>query len=155
MTKNNTSVFSLLMFHETRATNTKKYFRVLICDIYTIIDNCFCIGYLACQSKQLSSIYVDYKYLEKYFNRILGIGIPDLLLKLLSCHGFSNNRKSIVVLNCPKRMLEYYFSKWFDILECNSNHLKKIPTLVKQRIHAEETHHSDYVMTFISTIPSI
>ena len=97
MNKNNTSVFSLLMFHETRATYPKKYFRVLICDIYTIIDNCFCIGYLACQSKQLSSIYVDYKYLEKHFNIILGTGIPDLLTNLFLYHGFSKNIKYIVI----------------------------------------------------------
>ena len=37
--KNNTSVLSLIMFRETRADNTKKYFRVLSCVIYTIIKN--------------------------------------------------------------------------------------------------------------------
>ena len=33
--------------------------------------------------------------------------------------------------------------------------MKKIPDLVKQRIHAEETHDSEYVMIFNTTIPSI
>ena len=51
--------------------------------------------------------------------------------------------------------MEYYFSKGFGILECSSNILKKIPNLVKQRIHVEEAHNSDYVMTGITTIPSI
>ena len=44
---NNRSVLALLMFHETRAINPEKYFRVLSCVIYTIIDNYIYIDYLA------------------------------------------------------------------------------------------------------------
>ena len=51
-------------------------------------------------------------------------------------------------------MLEYYVSKWFAILECDTNNLEKLPNEVKQIIHAEETDNSDYVMTCINTIPS-
>ena len=50
-------------------------------------------------------------------------------------------------------MLEYYFPKRFGILECNFNDVEKTPNKVKQRIHAEETANSDYVMTCINTIP--
>ena len=91
---------------------------------------------------------------EKKINRILGIGIPDLLMNLLLCHGFLKNMNSVVILKCPKRMLEYYFSKVFSILEYNTNNLAKLPNEVKQIIHAEETDNSDYVMTCINTIPS-
>ena len=87
--------------------------------------------------------------MEKDFNRILGIGISDMLMKLLPCHGFSKNIKYIVILKCPKRMLEYYFLKVFGILECNSNNLKNL-NLVKQRIHSEEKNNSDYVMTCVA-----
>ena len=51
--------------------------------------------------------------------------------------------------------MEYYFSKGFGILERNSTHFKKIPNLAKQRIHAEETHDSDYFMTCNTTISYI
>ena len=91
----------------------------------------------------------------KYFNRLLGIGITYLLMNLLSCHGLTKNIKYIVILKCPKMMLEYYFSKGFGILEYNSNNLKKIPNIVKQRIHVEETHNLEYVMTCITTITYI
>ena len=37
------------MFDETRVDNPKKYFRVLSCVIYNIINNYICINYLACQ----------------------------------------------------------------------------------------------------------
>ena len=132
--------------------NPKKYCRLFSCVIYTIVDHYFCIYYLACQPKQLSQIYVDSKYVEKCFNRMLGIEIPYLLMKLFSCHGFSSIVKSIVILNFPKRMLEYYFPKVFGILEYNLNNLEKLPNELKQTIHAEETDNSDYVVTFINTI---
>ena len=73
----------------------------------------------------------------KYFNRIMGIGISYLLMKLLLCNGFSKNVESIVILKFPKRMLEYYFSKVFGTLECNFNHLAKLLNEVKQIIHVE------------------
>ena len=56
--------------------------------------------------KKLSQISVDSKYVEKDFDRILGIRIPYLLLKVLACHGFLKNINKIVILKFLKRMLE-------------------------------------------------
>ena len=86
--------------------------------------------------------------------KVLGIGIPYLLMSLMSCHVFLKNIKSAVILKWFKRMLEYYFSKGFTILECNYNDLEKFPNFVKQITHAEETNNSDKVMTCINTITS-
>ena len=77
------------------------------------------------------------KHIDKSFDRILGIGIPYLLMNLMSFHGFLRNINSVVILKCLKRMLEYYFSKEFNILECYVNNLEKLPHEVKQRTHAE------------------
>ena len=129
---------------------------MLTCVIYITIKNYVCIDYLVCQSKQWSEITVgskeDYKHGDKGFNIILGIGIPDLLMNLMSCHGFLKNVNYVVILNFPKRMLEYYFSKGFTILEWNDNNLEKLPNDVKQRIHAEKTDNWDKFMTSINTI---
>ena len=95
-----------------------------------------------------------YKYGDKKINIVLGIGIPDFLMNLISCRGFLNNINYVVVLKCPKSMLGYYFSKGFNILECNVNNLEKLLNDVKQRINAEETDNSDKFMTCINTIPS-
>ena len=46
------------------------------------------------------------KYGDKRFDRILGIGIPYLLMNLISCRGFLNNINYAVILNFPKGMLE-------------------------------------------------
>ena len=70
----------------------------------------------------------------KIFDKILGIGIPYLLMNLISCYEFLRNINSVVILKCPKIMLEYYFSKGFNILECNVNNLAKIPNEVKLRL---------------------
>ena len=59
------------------------------------------------------------------------------------------------MIKFPRRMLEFYFSKGFGILERNSNHLKKTPNLSKQIIQAEEAHDSEYVMTCNITVFSI
>ena len=60
----------------------------------------------------LSELPVDteggFNHGNKIYGKILGIGIPDLLMNLMSCHGFLKNKTSVVILKCPKRMLEYY-----------------------------------------------
>ena len=49
MTKNNTNVLELLIFHETRAKKPNKSFIMLSCVIYTITDNYVCIDDLSFQ----------------------------------------------------------------------------------------------------------
>ena len=57
------------------------------------------------------------------YNNLLGIGIPDLLLNVLSCRVFLKNNDSVVILKCPNRMSEYYFNKGFVELECDEDNL--------------------------------
>ena len=75
-------------------------------------------------------------------------------MNLMSCHRFLKNVNYVIILKCPKRMFEYYFSKGFTILECNDKNLAKLPNEVKQIIHAEETYNSYKFMTCINTITS-
>ena len=130
------------MFYETRK-NPKKFFKVLSCAIYTILSNYVCIDYLASELKTLSVLRVGsgggYKHEEKNYDTILEIGIPYLLMNLMFCHGFLKNKDPVVILKCPKRMLEYYFSKLFTYFDCSIINLGKLPTEVKRRTHAEDT----------------
>ena len=100
-------MLALVMFYDTRAENIS--YRVLSCVIYTIINHCVCIDYLSCQSKTLSEISVGSggisQHGDKRFGRILGIGIPDLLMNLMSCRGYLKNINYVVILKSPKRML--------------------------------------------------
>ena len=85
------------------------------CVTHTIIRNYVCIGYLASESRELRELPVvsvmGFKYEETNYDKILGIGISDLLMTLMSCHGFLKNKDTVVILKCPKRMFEYYLSK--------------------------------------------
>ena len=47
------------------------------------------------------------------YENLFGIGIPDIFMNMLSCQGFINNNKSIVILKFPNRMSQYYFNKGF------------------------------------------
>ena len=51
----------------------------------------------------------SYKHFNKSYDNILGIGILDLLMNLMSCRRFLKNKDSVVILKCPNRMFEYYF----------------------------------------------
>ena len=61
----------------------------------------------------------QYKHYDTDYDNVLGIGIPDILLIFLSCHGFSKNSESVVIIKCPHRMSEYYFNKGLFIFECD------------------------------------
>ena len=48
------------------------------------------------------------KHGGKSFDRILRIGIPYLLMKLMSCRGFLKNINSVVILKYTKGILEEF-----------------------------------------------
>ena len=96
--------------------------------IYTIIDKYVCIDYLCYDKSKWGYLNFGCTGTNKHsgleYENVLGIGIPDLLLNLLSCTGFLKNNDSVVILKYPNRMSEYYCNKWFVISECNEDHLK-------------------------------
>ena len=108
MIKKNTRVLALVIFYE----NRKK------------IGKYVCINSLGSEKSKSSDLHLGstgkYKQYDTNYDNVLGIGITDLLLKLLSCHGFSKNNESVVILKCPIRMSEYYFNKGFVIFECDN-----------------------------------
>ena len=95
----NTSLMALTTIYETFGIAIIKMYRVLSCVVYTIIDNYVCIDYLLCQSKTLCCISHNPTFKETSFNLLIGIGIPELLLNLVSCHRFMMKLNSTMVLN--------------------------------------------------------
>ena len=80
------------MIYQNNGEITKRLYRVLRCVVYSLIDNYFCIEYLLCQSKILIPISSNPPFEKTSFNILLDIGIPELLLNLLSCHGFTKKK---------------------------------------------------------------
>ena len=74
----------------------KIIFRVLVSVIYTIIDHLICLDYMYLIQDKLSKH--DKNFVKKYFNYFSGIGVPEILMNLVSCHGFEKNQQSTVIL---------------------------------------------------------
>ena len=91
--KKNACVIALVMFYQNRTTNPKKVFRVLIFVLYSVIDNYVCIDYLCCQSKTSGVISCDKIFVNTIYNELLGIGIPEVLINVISCHGLTKGKK--------------------------------------------------------------
>ena len=70
--------------------------------------------------------HIENQTWDQDYDNLFGIGIPDIFMNMLSCHGFINNNDSIVILKCPNQMSQYYFNKVFTELKCDEEHLKKI-----------------------------
>ena len=89
------------------------------------MSNYVCISYLGSEKSKLSYLRLGvsgrYKHLDKTFDNVLGFGIPDLLLNLLSCQSSLKNNESVVILKCPHSMFEYYFNRGFIIFNCDKS----------------------------------
>ena len=94
------------------------------------------------------------KHENKDYDNLFCIGIPYILLNMLSCQGFVNNNESIVILKCPNMMSQYYFYKGFIQLICDEDNLKTLPVRFKDSVGAELKVNSDLVMLCYTTITS-
>ena len=103
-------MLALVVFYELGNINPRKMFRVLSRVIFTNIDRYICIDYLVTEINKISELRLSCTLKTKHecmdYDNLFGIGIPDILLNILSCHGFLNNNESIVILKCHNRMSE-------------------------------------------------
>ena len=143
--KKNTSVMALIIIYENNEKKPKNIYRVLRCIVYTITDNYVCIDHLSCQSKNLSAISCDPKFKDTCFNILLGIGIPELLLNLVSCNTFTKKK-----INCdiklPKLSEWNYLTKRFSIIEQDKKLFILLPNYMKLWINLINKLDTDYVI---------
>ena len=111
---------SLIIFYDNTEVKPKKMYRVLSYVPYSLIENNICIEYLSCQSKTFCTISSNRIFKQTSFNILLGIGIPEQLLNLLSCHGFMHKSNTIVILNCRSHLV--------------NNHLENDSLLLKRTL---------------------
>ena len=120
--------------------------RVLSCVVYTIIEKYFCIDYLSYQSKTVSTTLWNPTFKDKSFKLLLGIGITELLLNLLSFHGFIKKPNPTVLLNFWTCLINNYLSKGFFIIEQNKNQVSFLPNAMKLRMNLIDQLAIDHVM---------
>ena len=106
--KDNAHIFSILIIYENRE---KIIFKVLSSVVYCIIEKYLCADYLCFQQAKLH--FVNKIFENKKINDISGIRIPELLMNIISCHGFVNDKKSTIIFSCCSKLVDYYVSKGF------------------------------------------
>ena len=87
------------------------------------------------------------------YNELLCIGILEVLINLISFHGFMKKNSTVVLLF--RTWLVEYFFKTFVILQYNSKQLSSVPNEGKQIILAANIHKSDFGMACYTSITSV
>ena len=119
---------------------------MLSCVDYSLIDNYVCIKYLLCQSKTLSFISSKPTFEQTSFNILPGIGIPELLLNLVYCHGLMKKPNSTVILNFQSCLINKYLAKGLYIIERETKQKNMLPNDVILRINMIYQMDIDFVM---------
>ena len=83
MKKDNTCVSAVLMLNENRNT---MIFNMLGSVVYCIMDNYLCVYYFCLKQDQLTLAHKI--FWNKTFNDISGTETTALLMNIMSCHGF-------------------------------------------------------------------
>ena len=137
--KPDTRVLALVMFHENRKKTLENVQSFESCNICNYKQLClyWLFRFWDFFKSDLNLGYDGiYKHFNKSYENVLGFGIPDLLMNLLSCHGFLKNNDYIVILKFPNRMFEYYFNKVLIIFDCDKKVLERLLSEIKDRIGA-------------------
>ena len=94
-----------------------------------IIDYLF-LDYLGLLQEKLSKH--DNNFENTNFKNLSGLGISDILINIMSCHGFSKSSISIVVLTCCNDLVPYDISKGLVIFEIEVRGVDNIPINAKK-----------------------
>ena len=65
-----------------------------------------------------------------------GLGIPEIMMNIMSCHGLSISTIRIVIIVCCSVVVPYYFSKGFLIVEKVEGKFENIPEQVLKQTNA-------------------
>ena len=103
--------------------------------VYCIIGNYVSVDYLCCRQTKLHVTSKGQGFENITYNAVSGIGIPKLLMNIISCHVFGNNKNSVVIFSCRRKLVDYYLQECFVLHEKNQNAFKNVPLREKQRIN--------------------
>ena len=62
------------------------------------MENYVCVDYLCCPETKLPVTSKGQVFENRTYYAVSGISITELLMIIISCHGFVKNKKSVVIL---------------------------------------------------------
>ena len=95
----------------------------------------------------------DNNFENNKFKDLYGLGIPDILMNIMSCHGFYKYSIYTVILACWSALARYYISKGFVIVETEVGGVDNITITMKEQIHAAHLHQEESLLTCKLAIP--
>ena len=110
------------------------------------MENFVCIDYMCCTETKLRVTSKGRGFENITYNAVSVIVITELMIIIISFHGFVNNTKSSFILSCNSKLVDYYPQKDIVLLKNNSNSFKNVPLRVKQIINTEHFYTNDLVM---------
>ena len=113
--------------------------------MYNIIDNCTCLDYLGMLQDKLSKH--DNKFENTKFNNLSELGIPDILMNIISCHGFSKSSISTSILKCRSALVPCYPPFKNVIVGEKKGDLDNIPISMKYQPNGDNLHPEDSLLT--------
>ena len=69
-----------------------------------------------------------------------GLEIPEILMNIMLCHGFTKSSTLTVILTCRSALVPYYFSKGFVIFETEVGGVDNNPKNITIQINANILH---------------
>ena len=106
-------------------------YKVIGAVIYNVIDEYICIYYPGLIQEKLSKN--DNNFKNTVFKDLSGLVIPDILMKIMPCHGFVKYSISTVILTCRNSLFPCYLSKGFFIVEIEVGVVDNITIIVKNQ----------------------
>ena len=102
-TKNdNTHVIAILVFYDERKL---PIFNILGVVVYCFLEKYVCIDYLCLQKKR--NYICNRVFEDTLFDELSLIGIPEILLIIVSCYGFIQEVNTTLICTCRIKIVSY------------------------------------------------
>ena len=137
-----THSIALIMFYENRTSFILKVLGVVV---YCFNDQYVFVDYLCIQIEAKFSLN-HREFGDTSFYELSGIGIPEILLNIVSCYGYIKDENSTLILTWKGKLVSYYLSNVFVIIEKDYHAFNNVPQMVQSRIDAINMYESDSIM---------
>ena len=130
--RDSTRDISMIMFYNNRQS---LIFKVLGVSVYWFLGKCVCVNYF-CLQREVKFSLLHRWFEDTSFNELSVIGIPKVLLNIVSYYSYIQDNNSTLILTCRSKFVSYYLSKGFVVILKISQILNNVPKTVQNIVDA-------------------